>query len=66
MRLLPTLLVVSLVGSTGPAALAAIRLALPFASHMVVQRDKPLSLLGTAEADAIAVGHIDSHLKHPT
>jgi sialate O-acetylesterase len=52
MRFLPALLVVSLIAAIGPAAAAEVRLASPFASHMVLQRDKPLSLWGTADADA--------------
>lgn len=52
MRCLPAFLVVSLVAVTGPAATAAVRLASPFASHMVLQRDKPLPVWGTADAEA--------------
>jgi len=52
MRCLPALFVMSLISTAGPVVTAAVRLASPFASHMVLQRDKPLSVWGTADADA--------------
>lgn len=62
MRCLPALLVVSLIGAAAPGATAAVRLASPFASHMVVQRDKPLCVWGTADAEAeVSVALGDRH-----
>ena len=52
MRCLPAVFVVTLIATTGPAATAAVRLASPFGSHMVLQRDKPLPVWGTADANA--------------
>jgi sialate O-acetylesterase len=52
MRYLPPLLVLSLITAAGPNATAGVRLASPFANHMVLQRDKPLPVWGTADAGA--------------
>lgn len=52
MRWIHALLVVGLVVTADPVRAAGVRFASPFGSHMVLQRDKPLVVWGTAEADA--------------
>jgi sialate O-acetylesterase len=61
MRYLVALLVVILI----PVAAAAdLRLASPFGSHMVLQRDKPLPIWGTADAGAdVTIALDDRHAK---
>lgn len=51
MRRLPSLFVLDIIAATGSVSLAAVRLASPFAHHMVLQRGKPIPVWGTADAE---------------
>jgi sialate O-acetylesterase len=62
MRYFPALLVLSLIIAAGSTATADVKLASPFGSHMVLQRDKPLPVWGTADAGAeVTVTFGDRH-----
>lgn len=66
MRYVSILAVLALVAVASPVASAPIEFASPFGSHMVLQRDKPVIVWGTADAGAevtIALGDRSSSTK---